>query len=157
MTNIAFKTAFAAILVAAPLAGAHAGPAMPPAPEDIVYSRSLAVGSVDGMTTGSIGATTPAMPGSPADATYRAAIDTLQRGAANVSLDQLLASQIRAAEIEVNATRSGFVDEGRVAQIRSELASIRQQANGGVSEASYQALSQQLQAVNKDIYALTRG
>lgn len=161
MRNIALKSALAALIVSAPLAGAYAaGPQTRPAPEDIVYSNSVAT-SVDAVTTGSI-RTAPAasdlVKGSPADRTYRASVEGLQRNAANVSLDQLLASQIRAAEVNVsNARQNGYVDEGRVAQIRASLASIREQARAGVSEGSYQALTGQIQSVNQDIHTLING
>lgn len=161
MRNIALKSALAALMVSAPLAGAFAAePLTRPAPEDIVYSNNVPA-KVDNFTTSAI-RTAPAasdlVKGSPADRAYRASVDTLQRNAANVSLDQLLASQIRAAEVNVsNARQNGYVDEGRVAQIRANLASIRAEANGGVSEGNYQALTGQLQSVNQDIYTLTNG
>lgn len=161
MNNIALKSALAALLVSAPLAGAFAAePLTRPAPEDIVYSNSLPT-SVDATTTSAIrtkAAAADIVSGSPADRAYQASVDTLQRTAANASLDQLLGSQLRAAWVNVtNARQNGYVDEGRVAQIRASLSSIRDQARGGVSESTYQALHGQLQSVNQDIYALTNG
>lgn len=160
MNNVTIKSALAALLVSAPLAGAFAEPLTRPAPEDLAYTNSLTT-SVDTISTGSIRpAASDTIRRSPADAAYNASIETLQRHAANVSLDQLLASQIKAAEANISAARqNGYVNEGHLAQIRSELASIRQQAaNGGtLSEASYRTLSGQLQSVNTSIHALTNG
>ncbi|MEO3389167.1 hypothetical protein [Mesorhizobium sp. CAU 1741] len=163
MTHTILKSALAALIVSAPLAGAFAEPLTRPSPADVTYSQSLATG-IDNMSTSAINSNrlgaADAVRQSPADASYEASVNTLQSGS-SVTYDKLLKSQIKAAETGViNARQNGPVNEAEVARIHSQLDSIRQAAAdqaGSLSEGSYQTLSNQLNAVNQGIYALTNG
>lgn len=157
MNNFAIKTTLAVLLASTPLVGAYAQPfSSQISPEDRVYSRSI--DSVDTISTSSINRAASGYVGkSPADLTYEASISA-QRLAPSLSLTQQLERQIKAAESNVNnARQNGYVDAGRVSQLRAQIDNIRQQAAGGVSNAAFHDLSQQLKAVNQGAYALVTG
>lgn len=158
MTNFAVKTTLAVLLASTPFVGAYAQPlSSQMSPEDYVYSRSIGT-SVDNFTTASIKPSAGDIVGkSPADLAYEASIAAPRQGA-NETLSQLLASQIKAAESNVAAARqNGYVDAGRVSQLRSQINAVRQQAAGGLTDSAFHDLSAQLKAVNQGAYALVTG
>lgn len=163
MTHLTLKSALAALLVAAPLAGAHAEPLTRPSPADRAYSQSLATG-IDNISTSAINSNrlgnAAAVRQSPADASYEASIGTLQ-GATNLTYTKLIDSQIKAAEASlINVRQNGPVSEASLRQLRAEIASVRQaadQESGALSEGTYQTLSNQLNSVHQGIYALING
>src|SRR5690554_6190581 len=133
MTNFAVKTTLAVLLASTPFVGAYAQPLSSQiSPEDRVYSRSIGT-SVDPITTSSIDRAPSGYVGkSPADLAYEASISA-QRQAPSLSLAQQLDRQIKAAEGNVNSARqNGYVDAGRVSQLRAQINTVRQQAAGGV-------------------------
>lgn len=157
MTNFAVKTTLAVLIASTPLVGAYAQPLSSQiSPEDRVYSRSI--NAVDNISTSSINRTATGYVGkSPADLAYEASISA-QGQAPSLSLAQQIDRQIKAAESNVNSARqNGYVDAGRVSQLRAQIANVRQQAAGGVSDAAFQDLTQQLKAVNQGAYALVTG
>lgn len=157
MTNFAVKTTLAVLLASTPFVGAYAQPLSSQiSPEDRVYSRSI--NAVDTISTSSINRATSGYVGkSPADLAYEASISA-QRQAPSLSLTEQLERQIKAAENNVNSARqNGYVDAGRVSQLRAQINSVRQQAASGVSDAAFHDLTQQLKAVNQDAYALVTG
>lgn len=157
MTNFAVKTTLAVLLASTPFVGAYAQPLSSQiSPEDRVYSRSI--NAVDTISTSSINRATSGYVGkSPADLAYEASISA-QRQAPSLSLTEQLERQIKAAENNVNSARqNGYVDAGRVSQLRAQINSVRQQAASGVSDAAFHDLTQQLKAVNQGAYALVTG
>lgn len=157
MTNFAVKTTLAVLVASTPFVGAYAQPLSSQiSPEDRVYSRSI--NAVDTISTSSINRATSGYVGkSPADLAYEASISA-QRQAPSLSLTEQLERQIKAAENNVNnARQNGYVDAGRVSQLRAQINSVRQQAASGVSDAAFHDLTQQLKAVNQGAYALVTG
>lgn len=157
MTNFAVKTTLAVLVASTPFVGAYAQPLSSQiSPEDRVYSRSI--NAVDTISTSSINRATSGYVGkSPADLAYEASISA-QRQAPSLSLTEQLERQIKAAENNVNSARqNGYVDAGRVSQLRAQINSVRQQAASGVSDAAFHDLTQQLKAVNQGAYALVTG